>query len=530
MTDTTDAQQIATFGDIKAAAELREVPLRQPTRAQRMIMNCLVCGGEFCVTVQSKRSFVFVTCDNGCAPIEIMHALKVDGLLRAPRSADDLAAKHGNQVRIAYLFAEMFAHMFIHVFGLGWFWWSGKRWVEDRGDKRVTEYLLRALRRALTDSLNDPELRKAVGQCETANSIAGTLRIAATLPEFRIEAEELDADPYLLNFANGTLDLHELARRPHNPDDLITKVTEAAYDENAVGATWEAFLAEVLPNEAVRECFRRLIGMSLIGRQVEHVLPLLTGVGANGKSTAVDAILYALGDYAMAADPNLLTEGKTSSMGLVDLMRRRLAAINETNKDARIADATAKQVTGGDRMKARKLYCDWVEFTPSHTLLMVTNHPPKVSGDDEAMWRRLLVFPFDVVVPKDKRDGTLPDKLKLDAEGILAWAVQGLADYQAEGLNPPDEVLLATADYRAKSDHVGQFITDQCVTGSPALKVSAKALHEAWQRWAAAEDCDPLGRNTFQEVVAKRPGIRATKSGGQKFFEGVRLRTAADGD
>lgn len=537
MTDTIDEPHIITFDDIRAAVELREVPHRRPNSAKRLIMHCPVCGGEFCVTVMHSRGFVTVCCDNKCAPLDIMRTLKIDGILTAPRPTDDLGAKHGNQVRIAYLFAERFAGRAIHVHGLGWFWWNGKRWVEDRGDKRVTEYLLRTLRQALADSLGDPELRKAVGQCETNGAMAGVLSIASKLPELRVDPDELDADPYLLNCANGTLDLHELTLRPHSPDDLLTKMTEASFQEppvddngDPIPGAWETFLAEVLPNEAVRECFRRLVGMSLIGRQVEHVLPLLTGVGANGKSTAVDAILHALGSYAMAADPNLLTEGKTSSMGLVDLMGRRLAAINETNRDARIADATAKQVTGGDRMKARKLYCDWVEWTPSHTLVMVTNHPPKVSGDDEAMWRRLMIFPFDVVIPKERRDGKLPERLKVDAEAVLAWAVQGLADYQVDGLNPPDDVLLATAEYRAKSDHVGRFIADQCVTSSPALKVSAKALHEAWQLWAAAEDCDPLGRNTFQETIAKRSGIRVTKSGGQKFFEGIRLRTAADGD
>lgn len=528
MTATTEPNLI-TFDDIQAAVELRAVPYKRPNRAKRLIMDCLACGGHMCVTVGGKAGYVALQCDNECADRDILDKMRVAGILREPRTADDLGAKHGNQVRIAYLFAEMFADTFMHVHGLGWFWWTGKRWAEDRGDKRVTEYLLRTLRRALTDSLNDPELRKAVGQCETANAMAGVLRIAAKLPEFRVEAEELDADPYLLNCANGTLDLHELTLRPHDRGDLITKITEAAYDENAIGRTWQNFLSTVLPNDNVRDCLQRLFGVALIGRQVEHVLALLTGVGANGKSTFMEAALYALGSYAMAADPNLLTEGKGSSLGLIDLMGVRLASINETNKGARIADATAKQVTGGDRLKARKLYQDWIEFTPSHLLCMVTNHPPRVDGGDEAMWRRLMIFPFDVVVPKEQRDGTLPEKLKVDADAILAWAVQGLADYQAEnGLNPPDEVLLATADYRAKSDHVGRFLEESCVTSGPTLKVAAKALHEAWQRWAAAEDCEPLGRNSFQDTVANRAGIRVVKSGGQKFFEGVRLKVAGD--
>jgi putative DNA primase/helicase len=441
-------------------------------------------------------------------------------------------------VRIAYLFAEQFAGKVIHAHGLGWFYSDGKRWVEDRGDKHVTELLLRTLRRALADSLGDPDLRKAVGQCETNGALAGVLSIASKLPELRVEPEELDADPYLLNCANGTLDLHDFKLRRHNPDDLLTKMTEASFHEppvddngDPIPGAWDKFLAEVLPNEAVREYLRRVIGMSLIGRQVQHKLPLLTGVGANGKSTAIDAILYALGSYAMAADPNLLTEGKTSSLGQVDLMGKRLAVVSETDKGARMAEATAKQLTGGDRIKARKLYQDWVEFTPSHTLMMVTNHPPKVSGDDEATWRLLTVIRFDVVIPEDKRDGQLPERLKVEAEAILAWAVQGLADYHLDGLNPPYEVLLATADHRRKSDHhLGRFITECCTTSSPVLKVHTAALFDEWGRWAAAEGCEPIGRNTFNELVAKRDGITLTRSNGKRWFQGIGLKVGTDDD
>lgn len=522
--------RLMTFEDVKAAVELREIPYRQPTRAKRLIMNCPVCSGEHTATAIHQRGYLNLLCDNDCAPLAIAHGLKLDGLLHAPHNDEDLSAKHGNQVRIAYLFADQFAGRVIHVHGLGWFWWSGKRWVDDRGDKRVTEYLLRTLRQALTDSYQDPELRKAVGQCETNGAMAGTLSIASKLPELRVDPEELDADPYVLNCANGTLDLHDFRLRPHNADDLLTKMTEASYDEAAVGATWHNFLAEVLPNEKVREYLRRVVGMSLIGRQEQHKLPMLTGVGANGKSTAVDAILHALGSYAMAADPNLLTEGKTSSLGQVDLMGKRLAVVSETDKGAQMAEATAKQLTGGDRIKARKLYQDWVEFDPSHTLMMVTNHPPKVSGDDEATWRRLTVIRFDIVIPEDRRDGNLPELLKVDAEAVLAWAVQGLADYQVDGLAAPDEVVFATADYRRKSDHLGRFIAEYCTTSSPALKVQTAALFDEWGRWAAAEGCEAVGRNTFNELVAKRAGITVTRSNGKRWFEGIGLKFGTDDD
>jgi putative DNA primase/helicase len=235
VSDTIDEPHIITFDDILAAVELRQIPHRRPTRAKRLIMHCPVCGGEFCVTVMHSRGFVTVRCDKECLSGAILDALHIVGAQRVPRIGDDLAAKHGNQVRIAYLFAEQFAGKAIHAHGLGWYWWSGKRWVEDRGNKRVTEYLLRTLRQALADSFNDPELRKAVERCETHTAMAGVLNIASKLPELRVEPQELDADPYVLNCANGTLDLHEFSLRPHHPDDLLTKMTEASYDETAVG-------------------------------------------------------------------------------------------------------------------------------------------------------------------------------------------------------------------------------------------------------------------------------------------------------
>ncbi|BCO36017.1 phage/plasmid primase, P4 family [Mycobacterium heckeshornense] len=399
----SETPHVITFDDVEASLQLRDFEYRKLTRAKRLIAQCPACldgGGSdaLTLTVLSRSGYVALHCDNGCVPLEVVDALKLDGLLRAPRSRDDLAAQHGRQVRIAYLFAEQSSGKAIHAHGLGWFYWSGRRWVEDGGDKRVREYVLRTLRAALNDSLGDPELRKAVAGCETANGIDGVLRIAAALPEFRVEVEELDSDPHLLNCANGTLDLRELALRSHNPDDLLTQITEASYDDTAAGATWEAFLEEVLPNDDVREYPRRVVGMALLGRVEQHILPILTGVGANGKSTLIAAVLYALGSYAMTADPHLFTAGQTSSIGQVDLRGRRIAVVSETDKGAKLAEETVKRLTGGDRIKARKLYQYWVDFDPSHTVFMVTNHPPQVTGDDEALWRRLRVIRFDVVV------------------------------------------------------------------------------------------------------------------------------------
>ncbi|WP_078326254.1 DNA primase family protein [Mycobacteroides salmoniphilum] len=514
-----------TYDDIEGAVQLRGLTYRKPSRARRFISQCPACESrEPTLTVNGKLGGLTLQCDNDCAPLDVIDALKVDGILHAPMSPDDLS-KPGSQVRIAYIFAEMFAGKVIHADGLGWYYYSGKHWAEDRGDKRVREYVLRTLRRARSDSIGDPDLLKAAQRCETANAIRGVLDIAASLREIRVEVEDLDADPYLLNCANGTFDLRELELRPHSPDDLITKITEAAYHETARGTGWEAFLERVLPNEEVREYLQRLAGVALLGTADEHCLPLLTGQGRNGKGVWYMAMLHMLGDYGYAANPDLFVEGRTSADARVSLRGRRMIVVSETDKGAKLAEATVKRLTGGDIINARQLYRSEITFMPSHLAFMVTNHPPVVSGSDTAIWERLRVIRFDVVIPPEERDTGLGDKLKLEADAILAWAIQGLADYQTmRGLNAPDEVQVATAAYQAKSDVVGRFLSE-CTTSVAVHKISMKDLYDRWTSWAASEGVEPVGKHAFNESLRER-GHRTLPSGGREWWQGISLAVA----
>src|SRR5665648_1016371 len=178
---------------------------------------------------------------------------------------EDPAAAHRGQARMAYRLAEAYADRLLYVYGTGWLYWDGARWCEDdRG--RATRAALDTLRTALADSLTDHDLRADVRKCETAAGVAGVLDLASALEPFAATVADLDADPYLLNCANGTLDLHTLTLRSHDPRDRITKVTGAAYQPEAQGPTWAAFLARVLPDEDVREFLARYVGLGLAGR------------------------------------------------------------------------------------------------------------------------------------------------------------------------------------------------------------------------------------------------------------------------
>ncbi|WP_395704568.1 phage/plasmid primase, P4 family [Rhodococcus ruber] len=430
---------------------------------------------------------------------------------------------------MAYRLAAQYAQRLMHVHGIGWFAYDGTRWREDTQGE-ATRAVLAVLRHALADSLNDKDLRSDVRKCESASGINGVLTIASALRPFAFTVNDLDADPYLLNVANGTLDLRTMRLSEHNPNDRITKITRAAYRPDTTSTVWAGFLEKVLPDESVREFLRRYVGVGLCGRVLEHVLAILTGTGRNGKGVFYSAVGYALGDYATVAEPDLfMHRDNAHPTGEMDLLGVRWVVVSESDKGRRLAEATVKRLTGGDRIRARRMRQNFVEFEPSHTAALVTNHLPKVSGDDPAMWARLRVVPFQVVIPKAFQDKGLGEKLELDADAVLSWAIRGWVDYRSEGLAEPVAVVAATDAYHADADALGRFITECCVT-STAVSVHAGQLFEAWAKWAADDGTESGSKKAFGEALDKRGFEVHRGSGGTRFRRGIALKSDEEED
>jgi len=435
---------------------------------------------------------------------------------------------HRGQVRMAYRLAAAHRDRLLHVHGIGWHAWDGARWVEDdRG--AATQAVLDVLRTAIAETVGGTggkDLREDVRRCETAAGIRGVLDVAAALEPFAATVADLDPDPYLLNCRNGTLDLRTFDLRPQDPGDRITKVTGAEYDPDATGANWEAFLARSLPSEDVRGFLARYVGLGVCGRVLEHVLAILTGAGRNGKGVFYGAVAAALGDYATTAENDLfLHRDGAHPTGEMDLRGVRWVVVSESDAGRRLAEATVKRLTGGDKIKARRMRQDFVEFTPSHTAALVTNHLPTVSGDDPALWARLRVVPFDVVIPREEQDVRLGEKLLLESSAVLAWAVRGWADYQRVGLAEPAAVVRATDSYRADSDAVARFV-DQCCLAGPHFYVTVADLFTRWQQWAADDGAEPISKRAFGEAMDKRGYRVERRHGGVRVRVGIGL--AAD--
>lgn len=430
--------------------------------------------------------------------------------------------EHRGQLRFAERIAREHAERLRYAHGLGWLVWDGMRWAPDK-DGAAMRAAVRTVKDAIRSSAElEPDARaelfKDVRKVESSSGLQGVLQIAGSLRPIATAAHMLDGDPWLFNLPTGTLDLRAGHIRPHDPADLITKVSGAGLS-NDPAPVFTEFLETVLPDPEVRAFLRRLFGYALVGRVSEHVLPILTGTGRNGKSTLLGVLTQAFGDYALAADPDLLVDrGSSHPTGQADLLGARLAVCSETDEGRALAAATVKRLTGGDRIRARRMRQDFFEFDPSHLAVLVTNHKPKVAGDDPALWRRILVVPFDVVVPPEQVDTKLPEKLSLEMPQVLAWALAGYSEWVERGLCPPDVVRVATEQYRAGSDVLGKFIDERCLI-QPNAHVRASDLYAAYKAWCTANGERFANEREFSDQMSARGLQKVHRAVGRVYLD-----------
>jgi putative DNA primase/helicase len=386
-----------------------------------------------------------------------------------------------------------------------WHVWDGSRWAQDQtaeAVRRVKE-TLGALYKEIAEKVkrfgdvgDDVERKAQLAKLmavlshalkwEDARAIGRCLDLARSEPGVPVLPLEFDAQPFLLNVQNGTLDLKTGKLRPHRREDVLTKSCPVAYDPEALCPLWEEVLVRIMDdNLDMVRYLQRVVGYGLTGNVSEQCLWFCHGAGANGKSTFLLTLLELLGDYAMQAVSELLLVKNHESHPTerADLFGKRFVATIETEQGKRLVESLMKQLTGGDKVRARKMRQDFFEFSPTHKLFLAANHKPVVQGTDNAVWRRIKLVPFTVTIPEAERDKDLPQKLRAELPGILAWAVRGCLDWQAQGLDEPREVTDATRAYQAEQDCVQGFLDAVCVIHREA-KIRTSALHESYVQWS----------------------------------------------
>jgi putative DNA primase/helicase len=237
-----------------------------------------------------------------------------------------------------------------------------------------------------------------------------------------------------------------------------------------------------------------------------------------------------LKDYAQSTpSASLLAKNRHDSIpnDIARLRGARLVSAVEIGEGRRLNEELVKRLTGQDTMTARFLFAEFFDFTPEFKLFIACNHLPHIQGTDHAIWRRIQRIPFTVTIPEEEQDKDLPQKLKAELPGILAWAVQGCLAWVREGLLPPEEVIAATKDYRVSMDVIGRFIEEICIT-EPYVQVKASAIYKAYQDWCTTEGEAYAPQRTFGMRLTERGFERYTNNG--HWWRGIGLLSSATED
>ncbi len=460
-------------------------------------------------------------------PAENVAHISVNGYGRAqpPRgyhltdlgNAERFIARHGKALRYCYPWRK-------------WLVWAGARWERDEAGRvhRLAKETVRGIYREASDA-EDEDRRKALAKHAAASESEARIRAMVELAksEAPVSPDELDTDPWLLNVLNGTIDLRTGQLREHRREDLITKLSPVEYDPAARAPTWDAFLGRVLPGEELRGFVQRAVGYSATGDTSEQCMFIHHGPGANGKSTFQETASAALGDYAMRTPTETLLVKRSGGVpnDVARLKGARLITASETEEGRRLAESLVKDLTGQDTISARFMWAEWFDFKPTHALHLSTNHKPEIRGTDPAIWRRIRLVPWGVTIPPAEQDKKLPEKLRDELPGVLAWIVCGCSAWLREGLQAPEEVRKATRAYRAEMDVLAAFLADCCLRDEDETAFAGE-LWGAWKLW-----CEETGeyagtQKRFGGQLAERGFLNHRDSRtGRKVWSGLALRS-----
>ena len=361
-----------------------------------------------------------------------------------------------------------------------------------------------------------------------------TKNIAATLKEARpmleVEQRNLDADEFMLNTPTFTYDLRQGIKFPmeHRPEHFITKQTTV--DPSSDGADiWAAALDTFfLKDTDLIDYVQRMVGLSAIGKVYVEALIIAYGEGRNGKSTFWNVIARVLGTYSGNISADMLTVGcrRNVKPELAEAKGKRMLIAAELEEGMRLNTANVKQLCSTDEIYAEKKYKDPFSYTPTHTLVLYTNHLPKVGAIDKGTWRRLIVIPFDAKIEGSADIKNYADYLFEKAGGaILTWVIEGAKKVIADNykIDPPKKVRDAIEHYKESNDWLSYFLSERCEL-DPAYVAKSSEVYNEYRIF-----CTQVGeftRSTTDFYTAlETVGFERYRDRKGRYIKGLRLKT-----
>lgn len=418
------------------------------------------------------------------------------------------------------------------------FEWDGRRWMVDDATgtpmtrAKITARSIVTEAGAESDDQRRRELLRWALYSESRARLDAIVALARDEHPIRVRNfhDVFDSDRMLLNVSNGTINLKTGKLQQHRREDYITKLAPVDYDPEATCPRFDQFLLEVMEGDPeMVDYLWRVLGYALTGDTRERVIFLLYGEGANGKTTLIERFANVLGDYAHSAPfkefLHKLHDGASNE--IAQLQGKRFVYSVEPTRGRSFDEAILKQLSGQDKVRARRLYAESTEWRPELKLFLAANHKPQIRETSDAIWDRVRLIPFLARFEGARMDRELAQKLDAELPGILAGAVRGSLDWQRRGLCPPEKVEIATVGYRMEMNDVGNFVQERCVVGEMELTGN---LHRAYQNWAIAEGIRfPLKIKSFSQEL-ERLGHHRKKVGGLRYHQGLVLAVTHEED
>ncbi|REF67384.1 phage/plasmid primase, P4 family [Paracoccus versutus] len=424
-----------------------------------------------------------------------------------------------------------------------WLFWDGVCWRRDESREdmtRVRDFLRQkadevlgwADRKAESLGPKDGEKLKtwAKARAETLrhkSTVASVEFLAQSNSPSASLAAQFDADLMLLGTPGGTVDLRTGELRQARREDMITKLTAVApAEKGAEPERWLTFLHEIFDNDhVIIDFMQRAAGYALTGMTNEHKLLFLYGTGRNGKSVFLNTLFWLWNDYARkaAAETFLNSQVERHSTDIAGLHGARLVMGSELPRGKTWDESVIKDLTGGDKLSARFMRQDFFDFDPQLTLMIAGNTQPSFRGVDEAIRSRVVMVPFTVTIPPDRRDTGLPDKLKAEGPAILRWCIEGVDMWLRRGLDVPDRIAAASAEYFDSEDTVGQFIADEIDLVVGGFESSAD-LHQRFTQWIERQGMSAWTQNTLIKELRGRGFTDAKGTGGKRGLKGLKIK------
>lgn len=367
-------------------------------------------------------------------------------------------------------------------------------------------------------------------RAQSANGTTAALSLARSDPTIAVSTEDFDQDPDLFNVANGVIHLPSGELRAPNPRLMQHRQSPVIYDAGADCQAFTVFMDQVSCGDPTWvEYMQRFLGYALSGHVGEERAQFWLGVGANGKSVLANVCRHIWGTYGATAPSSFLMQTKRDASSatpeLAMLPGVRGLSANETEAGSKLSAQTLKNVVSTEHMAARANYGNPFSFKPTHKLIIRGNHRPIITDDDEGIWRRIDLIPFDLKLTPEQRDTGLEARLLAEAPGILRWMVEGFARWRRDGLRPPKRIRDASLAYRQESDVLGQWIDECCEVGH-GFDVGQRVAYAVFRNWCHEQGLRQVSKKSFTRSLRER-GIgegRETTGSRQYSYTGMRLK------